>query len=141
MSVSGFIGSGTQTDEDSFVFVNPPGSPYSNSFSDKVDGHLNYAVVDRGYDFLRGPGYRAGAFVGYSFLDQMMNRFNCVRCPNRAGSCAPPAQPPSPPNVVRFQEIDTWHAPTRLTSRPRRQSPPSIVVRACHSMKTSCAAA
>jgi opacity protein-like surface antigen len=106
----GFIGSGTQTDEDSFVFVNPPGSPYSNSFSDKVDGHLNYAVVDLGYDFLRGPGYRAGAFVGYSFLDQMMNRFNCVQVANPAGSCTPPAQPPSPPNVVRFQEIDTWHA-------------------------------
>src|SRR5262245_20405812 len=41
----GFTGSGSQTDEDSFVPSNPPRpAPYSNSFSDKVGGHLNYAV-------------------------------------------------------------------------------------------------
>ena len=72
----GFTGSGNQTDEDSFVLSNPPRpAPYSNSFSDKVNGHLNYAVVDLGYDFLRGPSYKAGAFVGYSFLDQFMCRW------------------------------------------------------------------
>jgi opacity protein-like surface antigen len=107
----GFTGSGNQTDEDSFVLSNPPRpAPYSNSFSDKVGGHLNYAVVDLGYDFLRGPSYKAGAFVGYSFLDQFINRYNCVQIANPTGSCEPPNEPPTPPNVVRFQEIDTWHA-------------------------------
>lgn len=107
----GFTGSGNQTDEDSFVLSNPPSpAPYSNSFSDKVNGHLNYAVVDLGYDFLNGPGYKAGAFVGYSFFDQFMNRYNCVQIANPIGSCEPPNEPPTPPNVVRFQEIDTWHA-------------------------------
>jgi opacity protein-like surface antigen len=107
----GFTGSGNQTDEDSFVLSTPPRpAPYSNSLSDKVNGHLNYAVVDLGYDFLRGPSYKAGAFVGYSFLDQFMNRYNCVQIANPTGSCEPPNQPPTPPNVVRFQEIDKWQS-------------------------------
>jgi opacity protein-like surface antigen len=107
----GFTGSGNQTDEDSFVLSNPPRpAPYSNSFSEKVAGHLNYAVVDLGYDFLRGPSSKAGAFVGYSFLDQFINRYNCVQIANPTGSCEPPNEPPTPANVVRFQEIDTWHA-------------------------------
>src|SRR5262249_52243828 len=107
----GFTGSGSQTDEDSFVPSNPPRpAPYSNSFSDKVGGHLNYAVADLGYDFLSEPRYKAGVFVGYSFLDQFINRYNCVQIANPTGSCEPPNEPPTPPNVVRFQEIDTWHA-------------------------------
>src|SRR5262249_37029183 len=38
------------------------------------------------------------------------NRYNCVQIANPTGSCEPPNEPPTPPNVVRFQEIDTWHA-------------------------------
>jgi opacity protein-like surface antigen len=107
----GFTGRGNHTDEDSFVISNPPGpAPYSNAFSDKVEGHLNYAVVDLGYDVLRGPSYKVGAFVGYSFLDQFINRFNCIQIANPIGSCEAPNEPPTPPNVVRIQEIDTWHA-------------------------------
>lgn len=107
----GFTGRGNQTDEDSFVFLNPPAAAsYSNSFSDKVRGHLNFAVLDLGYDVLRGAGYKAGAFVGYSFLDQFMNRFNCVQIANPTGGCEPPNETPTPPNVVRIQEIDTWRA-------------------------------
>jgi len=107
----GFTGSGNQTDEDSFVLSNPPRpAPYSNSFSDKVRGHLNYAVVDLGYDVLRGTSSKAGAFIGYSYLDQFINRYNCVQIANPTGSCEPPNEPPTPANVVRFQEIDTWHA-------------------------------
>ncbi len=107
----GFTGRGNQTDEDSFVLSNPPGpAPYSNAFSDKAEGHLNYAVVDLGYDFLRWPSTKVGGFVGYSFFDQFINRFNCVQIANLTGSCEPPNEPPTPPNVVRIQEIDTLHA-------------------------------
>jgi opacity protein-like surface antigen len=108
----GVTGRGKQTDEDSFVlFQDPPRVPYSNSFSDKVEGHLNYAVADIGYDFIRGSSHKVGAFVGYSYLDQALNRFNCVQIANPQGSCTDAGgQPPSSPNVVRFQEIDKWHA-------------------------------
>jgi opacity protein-like surface antigen len=108
----GVTGRGKQNDEDSFVFIQGNGTaPYSNSFSDKVEGHLNYAVADIGYDFIKGSSHKVGAFVGYSFLDQELNRFNCVQIANlEKGSCTAPGQPPTPPNVVRFQEIDKWHA-------------------------------
>jgi opacity protein-like surface antigen len=109
----GITGRGHQTDEDSFVRLKPGvQAPYSNSFSDKVEGHLNYAVGDVGYDFMRGSGHKIGAFVGYSFIDQALNRFNCVQIANlEQGGCTEAAgEKPTPPNVVRFQEIDKWHA-------------------------------
>src|SRR5262249_30805869 len=115
--VKGFAGVGVtdrghQNDEDSFVFIPGNGTaPYSNSFSDKVEGHLNYAVADVGYDFIKGASHKVGAFVGYSFLDQALNRFTCVQIANLdKGSCTAPGEAPTPPNVVRFQEIDKWHA-------------------------------
>jgi opacity protein-like surface antigen len=113
--VKGFAGVGVtdrghQNDEDSFFFVNGTTVPYTNSFSDKIRGHLNYAVADIGYDFMSGSSHKVGAFVGYSFLDQEMNRFNCVQIANPKGGCTGPDEPPTPPNVVRFQEIDKWHA-------------------------------
>src|SRR5206468_3973584 len=106
----GVTGSGHQNDEDSSFFVNGATRPYSNSFSDKVEGHLNYAVVDLGYDVMRGPGFKVGGFVGYSYIDQAMNRFNCVQIANPRGSCTGHDEPPTPPNVVRFQEMDTWRS-------------------------------
>jgi opacity protein-like surface antigen len=108
----GLTGHGKQNDEDNFVlFTGRLPIPYSNSFSDKVEGHLNYVVADVGYDFMRGSSSKVGAFVGYSFLDQQLNRFNCVQIVNQNGSCTTNGgQDPTPPNVVRFQEIDKWQA-------------------------------
>jgi opacity protein-like surface antigen len=107
----GVTGHGHNNDEDSFFNVNNVDVKYTNSFSPKVEGHLNYAVADVGYDFMTGSSYKVGAFVGYSFVDQFMNRFNCVQIANKVGgSCTAPDETPTPPNVVRFQEIDKWHA-------------------------------
>ena len=107
----GVTGHGHNNDEDSFFHVNGVDVPYTNSFSDKVRGHLNYAVADVGYDFMSGSSHKVGAFVGYSFVDQALNRFNCVQIANKeGGSCTAPEETPTPPNVVRFQEIDKWHA-------------------------------
>lgn len=106
----GETGSGNQTDEDSFVLLNGTRAPYSNWISDKINGNIDYGVADLGYDFLRTDAYKVGAFVGFSFFDQVMNRYNCVQIANPKGSCEPPDEPPSPANVVRFQELDNWHA-------------------------------
>jgi opacity protein-like surface antigen len=106
----GITGHGHNNDEDSTFSVNNVVVPYTNSFSPKVEGHLNYAVGDIGYDFMRGSSYKVGAFVGYSFVDQELNRFNCVQIANPKGGCTGPEEPPTPPNVVRFQEIDKWNA-------------------------------
>jgi len=105
----GVTGRGKQNDEDSFTEINNDKPPYSNTFSNKVEGHLNYAVADVGYDFIRESGRKVGAFVGYSFLDQQLNRFSCLQIANQNAFCTAPNQK-LPPNVMAFQEIDKWHA-------------------------------
>jgi opacity protein-like surface antigen len=105
----GVTGRGKQNDEDSFSEINNDKPPYSNTFSNKVEGHLNYAVADVGYDFIRESGRKVGAFVGYSFLDQQLNRFSCLQIANQNAFCTAPDQK-LPPNVMAFQEIDKWHA-------------------------------
>jgi opacity protein-like surface antigen len=106
----GHTGSGHQTDEDSFVALNGTVPPYSNSISDKVDGGIDYAVADLGYDVVRKKDLKLGPFVGYMYFNELMNRYNCVQIANPKGSCEAPDEPPSPPNVVRFQELDVWQA-------------------------------
>jgi opacity protein-like surface antigen len=106
----GQTGRGNNNDEDSYVNLNGVRDPYSNSYSPKIDGGIAYAVADLGYDFIRTRDSKVGAFVGYFYFNQLMNRYNCVQIANPQGSCEPPNEPPTPPNVVRFQEIDTWQA-------------------------------
>jgi opacity protein-like surface antigen len=113
--VKGYIGagqtaSGKNSDEDSYVALNGTRAPYSNSYSPKIDGGIAYAVGDLGYDFIRANGSKLGAFVGYFYFNQLMNRYNCVQIANPQGSCEAPDQPPTPSNFVRFQEIDSWRA-------------------------------
>jgi opacity protein-like surface antigen len=106
---AGQTGHGNNNDEDSF-FVNGGTAPYSNSYSPKIDGGITYAVADLGYDFIRTRDSKFGAFAGYFYLNQLMNRYNCVQFANPKGGCEPPDETPTPPNVVRFQELDTWQA-------------------------------
>jgi opacity protein-like surface antigen len=120
----GQTGHGNNNDEDSFVAVNNAVPPYSNSFSPKIDGGIAYAVADLGYDVIRTRDSKVGAFAGYFYFNQLMNRYNCVQIANPQGSCEPPDEAPTPPNVVRFQELDTWQAlrlglssETKLTDR------------------------
>jgi opacity protein-like surface antigen len=113
--LKGYIGAGqtargNNNDEDSFVNLNGIRAPYSNSYSPKIDGGIAYAVADLGYDFIRDRSSKLGAFVGYFYFNQLMNRYNCVQIANPQGGCEPPNETPTPPNVVRFQEIDNWQA-------------------------------
>jgi len=105
----GVTGRGKQNDEDSFADINNDRPAYSNTFSDKVEGHLNYVVADIGYDFMKGASYKVGAFVGYSFLDQQLNRFGCLQIANQNAFCTTPDEK-VPANNIAFQEIDKWNA-------------------------------
>jgi opacity protein-like surface antigen len=106
----GQTGRGNNNDEDSFFAVNNTVVPYTNSHSPKIDGGIAYAVADLGYDIIRTRDSKFGAFAGYFYFNQLMNRYNCVQIANPTGSCEPPEETPTPPNVVRFQELDTWQA-------------------------------
>jgi len=107
---AGQTGRGNNNDEDSFFAVNNGVVPYTNSHSPKIDGGIAYAVADLGYDIIRTRDSKLGAFAGYFYFNQLMNRYNCVQIANPKGSCEPPDLPPTPPNVVRFDELDTWQA-------------------------------
>jgi hypothetical protein len=45
--------------------------------------------VDAGYAFLRGPGYKAGPFVGYTHYSEKMDSYGCVEY--ASGFCLSPS--------------------------------------------------
>jgi opacity protein-like surface antigen len=118
--IKGFIGggrtsSGHMNDED---FGIPPGLvglfyvPYSNTLAANMTGNIGYGVVDAGYNFLRGPTYKVGAFIGYTQFHQVMNASGCVQIANPFSDCsaANPFSPPIPTSVLGITENDTWKA-------------------------------
>jgi outer membrane protease len=76
---AGGIFNGTLNDEDfpAFGFR----SAYSNSAT-KITGSLGYATVDVGYTFLKAPGAKLGAFVGYNFYSQQEVGHGCTQLGN-----------------------------------------------------------
>lgn len=109
--LKGFVGGGSISgghlnDED----WNPPTFTdlllYSNASSGKVTGPLAYGTIDLGYNLLRGPGYKAGAFVGYNRYDDTMNAGGCVQIANPFGPCA--ADDVHPTSQTIISEKDTW---------------------------------
>lgn len=88
--VKGFLGAGgiangQLNDEDTLV---PAKGPYSNTLS-SASGRIAYVTADVGYNFLRSPEAKVGAFVGYNYYAQALNTYGCTQI---AGGmpCAPP---------------------------------------------------
>ncbi len=110
--IKGFIGggrtnSGHMNDEDfglnfsSFI-------PYSNTIAGNVTGNIGYGAIDAGYDFLHGPTYKAGGFIGYTQFHQVMNAYGCVQIANANSDCAAPFV--TPLGTLSITENDTWQA-------------------------------
>lgn len=74
----GFLGAGRiskgQLNDEDF----PGDFAYSNTVSSTA-GNLAYAAVDLGYTFLKAPGARVGAFVGYAWYNQHVNGYGCTQ--------------------------------------------------------------
>jgi opacity protein-like surface antigen len=112
--VKGFVGSGSITrgrmnDED--WGLHEPGDPiytgYTNTLSDPVKGPISYFTGDLGYDLQRGPGYKAGPFVGYNYFKETANAFNCQQMANAAsGICAPAVAP----GTLTITETARWQS-------------------------------
>src|ERR1051326_1738383 len=49
---------------------------YSNTVS-PLKGNIGYATIDVGYSFLKAPGAKIGAFIGYNYYNQHFNGFGC----------------------------------------------------------------
>ena len=99
----GSIDSGTMHDEDWGIFG---GVSYSNTVSNEGNGQLGYAQADIGYDFLRGPGYKIGSFIGYSYYTQMSNSTGCVQIANPNSDCVPAL----PTSVLGITQTGDWNA-------------------------------
>jgi outer membrane protease len=64
---------GTLTDED----FPPLTAPYSATLSVLDDSFPLYGSVDVGYNVLRGPDFRVGAFVGYNHMQEVVTAQGC----------------------------------------------------------------
>ena len=105
--VKGNIGVGSllgghMNDEDWALFGGAV--PYSNTLSAPVRGGINYATLDLGYDFFRGPGYKLGAFVGYNYYKDDMSAYGCAQIANPLSDCSSAI----PGSVLVVTEDDTW---------------------------------
>jgi opacity protein-like surface antigen len=111
--VKGFVGggsyaSGTLNDEDWLLFFGPPTTvvPYSNTLSSPVTGAIAYATVDAGYDFMRGPGYKLGSFIGYNYYADNKSAFGCAQIANSLSDCVPAI----PNSILGITENDKWQS-------------------------------
>lgn len=78
---------------------------YSNTVS-SVQGDIDYATLDLGYDFFRGAGYRLGAFVGYNYYRENKSAYGCTQIANPLSDCSPAI----PNSVLAITEDDTWQS-------------------------------
>lgn len=98
----GSLSSGHMNDEDWAIFGGTVA--YSNTLSDPVKGNIDYATVDLGYDFFRGPGYKLGAFIGYNYYKDTKSAYGCAQIANPLSDCVPAI----PGSVLAITEDDTW---------------------------------
>jgi opacity protein-like surface antigen len=70
---AGGIGQGRLNDEDF-----PGFHAYSNTLSG-ANGHLAYATIDAGYNFLKTKDASVGAFVGYNYYAQAIDILGCAQ--------------------------------------------------------------
>lgn len=109
--LKGFIGlgqisGGHMNDEDWGLITAAPFTGYSNTLSNLTNTKMNYATIDAGFDFLHGPGYKVGAFVGYNHVYEQYaaNDCNQIASPT-AGICTPAIT-----NTAVITETDKWNS-------------------------------
>ncbi len=102
----GGITGGHMNDEDWGIFTAAPATAYSNTLSSLNNSGMRYATIDLGYDFLRGPGYKIGAFVGYNYVYEQYAATTCTQIASpSSGICAPPIN-----GTPVITETDKWNS-------------------------------
>jgi hypothetical protein len=103
----GYLGIGPTTggqlkDEDFPPFIVPQSATTSNL----QDGALTYGAVDVGYNFLRGPRYRLGAFAGYHYYHETLNAVGCVQIATNPDVCDPAISS----SILGITNDGVWHS-------------------------------
>jgi opacity protein-like surface antigen/outer membrane protease len=106
--LKGFVGGGRITnghmnDEDWGLFAGVV-TAYSNTISNLSATNMNYATVDLGFDFMKGPAYKVGAFVGWNHIYEQYAATDCNQIATPAsGICSPMIS-----GVPVITETDKW---------------------------------
>ena len=98
----GTINGGKLKDEDYPPFV----VPESSTDSQQRDGRISYGTLDVGYSFLRRPGYRIGAFGGYTVWRDQLNAFGCAQTGGNGGICGTTI----PSSLLGISESFEWRS-------------------------------
>jgi opacity protein-like surface antigen len=85
----------------------PPAiNPYSATLSTQKFGSLIYTSVDTGFNLVRGPDFRVGAFVGYHFLRETLSAYGCGQIAANPAICGGGI----PDFVKGITQVNNWHS-------------------------------
>src|SRR6202034_760004 len=99
--VKGFLGAGGIINGYEYDEDFPVGGAHSIEDEAGAAGSLGYANIDLGYTFLRSPGAKLGAFVGYNYYTEHVNVYGCTQLAGAAPSGCGPM-----PNFLRTAQDD-----------------------------------
>lgn len=98
----GIVNRGNLNDEDFPPFL----APYSSTDSEQREGSMAYASIDLGFNLIRQPGFRLGAYAGYHYLDQSVSAYGCTQVATNNAICGNPV----PNNVLVITQSNHWNS-------------------------------
>lgn len=98
----GIVNRGNLNDEDFQPFI----TPYSSTSSEQREGTLAYASIDIGFNVIRRPDFRLGAYAGYHYLDQSVSAYGCGQTASNNAICGNPI----PDNVLVITQSNHWNS-------------------------------
>ncbi len=98
----GIVNRGQLNDEDFAPFV----TPYSSTLSEQREGTIAYASADIGFNLIRQPGFRLGAYAGYHYLDQSVSAYGCGQVAANNAICGNQI----PNNVLVITQSNHWNS-------------------------------
>jgi outer membrane protease len=98
----GIVNRGQLNDED----FPPVIAPYSSTLSEQREGTIAYASADIGFNLIRQPGLRLGAYAGYHYLDQSVSAYGCTQVAANNAICAGQI----PDNVLVITQSNHWNS-------------------------------
>ena len=98
----GIVNRGNLNDEDFQPFI----TPYSSTSSEQREGTMAYASIDLGYNLIRRPDFRLGAYAGYHYLDQSVSAYGCGQIAANNAICGNPI----PDNVLVITQSNHWNS-------------------------------
>jgi outer membrane protease len=98
----GIVNRGNLNDEDFPPFI----APYSSTTSEQREGTMAYASIDLGFNLIRQPGFRLGAYGGYHYLDQSVSAYGCTQIATNNAVCGNTI----PNNVLGITQSNHWNS-------------------------------